>query len=153
MRKFIIAAVLLAVLPTGNVQACVSEGPTHNKYMFSVFRRDAMDGPVYLADINQYWIDYCKGRIAADDYDRTGYTFYNNHRSEVLKVAQAKGDQAMAAYLKLLNRYIDVCDLFTVDRWSYPTKEQLATRKQKAPRRIVAPNCDNNTPCCRCAPT
>lgn len=132
MRKFIIAAVLLAVLPTGNMQACVSEGPTHNKYMFSVFRRDAMDGPAYLADINQYWIDYCKGRIAADDYDRTGYTFYNNHRSEVLKVAQAKGDQAMAAYLKLLNRYIDVCDLFTVDRWSYPTKEQLATRKQKA---------------------
>ena len=132
MRKFIIAAVLLAVLPTGNMQACLSEGPTHNKYMFSVFRRDAMDGPAYLADINQYWIDYCKGRIAADDYDRTGYTFYNNHRSEVLKVAQAKGDQAMAAYLKLLNRYIDVCDLFTVDRWSYPTKEQLATRKQKA---------------------
>lgn len=132
MKKFIIAVCLLTTLPTCKPFACVSEGPTHNRYMFSVFHRDALDGPTYLADINSYWIDYCQGKIKQSYYEQFTNSFYANHSEEILKIAQAKGDNAMVTYLKLLNRYISVCDLFTIDGWHYPTKQEIAERKQKA---------------------
>lgn len=132
MKKFIIAACLLTTLPTCKPLACISEGPTHNRYMFSVFHRDALDGPTYLADINSYWIDYCQGKIKQSYYERFTNSFYADHSEEILKIAQARGDNAMVTYLKLLNRYISVCDLFTTDGWHYPTKQEIAERKQKA---------------------
>ena len=132
MKKFIIAVCLLTTLPTCKPLACISEGPTHNRYMFSVFHRDALDGPTYLADINSYWIDYCQGKIKQSYYEQFTNSFYANHSEEILKIAQAKGDNAMVTYLKLLNRYISVCDLFTIDGWHYPTKQEIAERKQKA---------------------
>lgn len=132
MKKSIIAVCLLTTLPTCKPLACISEGPTHNRYMFSVFHRDALDGPTYLADINSYWIDYCQGKIKQSYYEQFTNSFYANHSEEILKIAQAKGDNAMVTYLKLLNRYISVCDLFTIDGWHYPTKQEIAERKQKA---------------------
>lgn len=132
MKKFIIEVCLLTTLPTCKPLACISEGPTHNRYMFSVFHRDALDGPTYLADINSYWIDYCQGKIKQSYYEQFTNSFYANHSDEILKIAQAKGDNAMVTYLKLLNRYISVCDLFTIDGWHYPTKQEIAERKQKA---------------------
>lgn len=132
MKKFIIAVCLITTLPTCKPLACISEGPTHNRYMFSVFHRDALDGPTYLADINSYWIDYCQGKIKQSYYEQFTNSFYANHSEEILKIAQAKGDNAMVTYLKLLNRYISVCDLFTTDGWHYPTKQEIAKRKQKA---------------------
>lgn len=132
MKKFIIAVCLITTLPTCKPLACISEGPTHNRYMFSVFHRDALDGPTYLADINSYWIDYCQGKIKQSYYEQFTNSFYANHSEEILKIAQAKGDNAMVTYLKLLNRYISVCDLFTIDGWHYPTKQEIAERKQKA---------------------
>lgn len=132
MKKSIIAVCLLTTLPTCKPLACISEGPTHNRYMFSVFHRDALDGPTYLADINSYWIDYCQGKIKQSYYEQFTNSFYANHSEEILKIAQVKGDNAMVTYLKLLNRYISVCDLFTTDGWHYPTKQEIAERKQKA---------------------
>lgn len=132
MKKSIIAVCLLTTLPTCKPLACISEGPTHNRYMFSVFHRDALDGPTYLTDINSYWIDYCQGKIKQSYYEQFTNSFYANHSEEILKIAQAKGDNAMVTYLKLLNRYISVCDLFTIDGWHYPTKQEIAERKQKA---------------------
>lgn len=132
MKKSIIAVCLLTTIPTCKPLACISEGPTHNRYMFSVFHRDALDGPTYLADINSYWIDYCQGKIKQSYYEQFTNSFYANHSEEILKIAQAKGDNAMVTYLKLLNRYISVCDLFTIDGWHYPTKQEIAERKQKA---------------------
>ena len=151
MKKFIIAVCLLTTLPTCKPLACISEGPTHNRYMFSVFHRDALDRvhntatpancirlskktPCALtgacADINSYWIDYCQGKIKQSYYEQFTNSFYANHSEEILKIAQAKGDNAMVTYLKLLNRYISVCDLFTTDGWHYPTKQEIAERKQ-----------------------
>ena len=132
MKKSIIAVCLLTTLPTCKPLACISEGPTHNRYIFSVFHLDALDGPTYLADINSYWIDYCQGKIKQSYYEQFTNSFYANHSEEILKIAQVKGDNAMVTYLKLLNRYISVCDLFTIDGWHYPTKQEIAERKQKA---------------------
>ena len=132
MRKFFIAACLLAALPAVRTMPCVSEGPTHNRYMFSVFHRDALKGPSCLTDINNYWIDYCRGRVVAEEYDIEANTFYINHSGDILKTAQAKGDKAMVAYLRLLNSYLEVSELFGEDSWKYPTKTQLANRKSKA---------------------
>lgn len=87
MKKFIIAVCLLTTLPTCKPLACISEGPTHNRYMFSVFHRDALDGPTYLADINSYWIDYCQGKIKQSYYEQFTNSFYANHSEEILKIA------------------------------------------------------------------
>ena len=130
---------MLAALPSGRMAGCAFEGPTHNSYMFSVFRRDAITGgPAYLADINAYWIEYCKGKVKPQPEDLYGNCFFSNHYDDILKTAQAKGDNAMVAYLKLLNRYISVCELFTEDGWNYPTKAQVASRKQKAQAILAA---------------
>ena len=93
MKKSIIAVCLLTTLPTCKPLACISEGPTHNRYMFSVFHRDALDGPTYLADINSYWIDYCQGKIKQSYYEQFTNSFYANHSEEILKIAQVKGRQ------------------------------------------------------------
>ena len=132
MKKSIIAVCLVRTLQTWNQGAGTAEGSTTKSYLCSFFHRDALDGPTYLADINSYWIDYCQGKIKQSYYEQFTNSFYANHSEEILKIAQAKGDNAMVTYLKLLNRYISVCDLFTTDGWHYPTKQEIAERKQKA---------------------
>ena len=58
MKGFLIT-ILIAALPLIDATACISEGNTHNRYMFSVFRHEAMtDGPAYLYDIDRFWQDY-----------------------------------------------------------------------------------------------
>lgn len=41
MKGFLIIS-LIAALPLIDATACISEGNTHNRYMFSVFRHEAM---------------------------------------------------------------------------------------------------------------
>ena len=124
MKKFIIAISLLLALPSAEGQACVSEGPTHNRYMFSVLNRNTLnDAPAYLSAIDSYWAAYTGKTPSAG--------FYATFKDEIRATAQRKGDKAMAAYLTQLNRYLAVCDACSLDAWDYPTKQQLATRRQK----------------------
>lgn len=58
MKRFLICS-LIAALPIVDAAACVAEGPTHNRYMFSVYRHNALtDGPAFLYDIDRYWQTY-----------------------------------------------------------------------------------------------
>ena len=124
MKKFIIAISLLLALPQAEGRACVSEGPTHNRYMFSVLNRNTLNGaPAYLSAIDSYWAAYI-GKTPS-----TG--FYATFKDEIRATAQRKGDKAMTAYLTQLNRYLAVCEAYSLDSWDYPTKQQLATRRQK----------------------
>lgn len=123
MRKFLIYS-LLAALPLAEAGACVSEGPTHNNYMFSVFHRNALtDGPAYLYVIDRYWQSY------TGNDGPNGIGFYKWNKEEVMNTASSKGDHEMMAYLKLLNRYLETCNAYATDAWDYPTKQELARRR------------------------
>lgn len=124
MKGFLIIS-LIAALPFIDATACISEGNTHNRYMFSVFRHEAMtDGPAYLYDIDRFWQDYMgeNGPIGVD--------YFKWNRDAILKTAKERNDEEMTAYINLLNRYFKACEDYARDAWSYPTKEDLAHRRQ-----------------------
>lgn len=124
MKRFLICS-LIAALPFTNSTACVSEGPTHNRYMFSVYRHNALtDGPAFLYDIDRYWQTY------TGNDGPSGVGFYKWNRDEIMSTARKKNDTAMMAYLTLFNRYFKTCEAYTEDAWNYPTKQQMAQRQK-----------------------
>ena len=131
MKRFLICS-LIAALPFTNSTACVSEGPTHNRYMFSVYRHNALtDGPAFLYDIDRYWQMY------TGNDGPSGVGFYKWNRDEIMSTARKKNDTAMMAYLTLFNRYFKTCEAYTGDAWNYPTKQQMAQR-QKSFQNVLA---------------
>ena len=131
MKRFLICS-LIAALPFTNSTACVSEGPTHNRYMFSVYRHNALtDGPAFLYDIDRYWQMY------TGNDGPSGVGFYKWNRDEIMSTARKKNDTAMMAYLTLFNRYFKTCEAYTEDAWNYPTKQQMAQR-QKSFQNVLA---------------
>ena len=95
MKRFLICS-LIAALPIVDAAACVSEGPTHNRYMFSVYRHNALtDGPAFLYDIDRYWQTY------TGNDGPCGIGFYKWNRDEIMSTARKKNDTAMIAYVTL----------------------------------------------------
>ncbi len=124
MKGFLIT-ILIAALPLIDATACISEGNTHNRYMFSVFRHEAMtDGPAYLYDIDRFWQDYM------GENGPVGVDYFKWNRDAILKTAKERNDEEMTAYINLLNRYFKACEDYARDAWSYPTKGDLAHRHQ-----------------------
>lgn len=121
MKKFIFVS-LFAFALCADAWACISEAPTHNNYMFSVFRRESMDSP-FREDINAYWKRY------AGDMSDTSTDYYRWNRDKIDAAARSRGDVLMQRYMKLLDSYLQVCDEVSYDSWDYPTKEQLTKRK------------------------
>lgn len=131
MKRFLICS-LIAALPIVDAAACVAEGPTHNRYMFSVYRHNALtDGPAFLYDIDRYWQTY------TGNDGPCGIEFYKWNRDEIMSTARKKNDTAMIAYLTLFNRYFKTCEAYTEDAWNYPTKQQMAQR-QKSFQNVLA---------------
>lgn len=75
MKKFIFVS-LFAFALCADAWACISEAPTHNNYMFSVFRRESMDSP-FREDINAYWKRY------AGDMSDTSTDYYRWNRDKI----------------------------------------------------------------------
>ncbi len=121
MRKFI-AISLFVALSCADAFACLSEAPTYNNYMFSVFRRESMDSP-FSSYMNDYWKGY------AADMSSTDGRYYEWNHDKIDSVARSRGDVRMLRYMKLLDSYLKVCDQISLDSWEYPTKQQLASRK------------------------
>lgn len=121
MRKFIFVS-LFALSLCGDAWACVSEAPTHNSYVFSVFRRESMELP-FSSGINSYWKNY-----AGDPSDNSPQ-YYKWYHDRIDSVARSRGDAAMLKYMQLLDRYLRVCDEVSLDSWEYPTMGQLVKRK------------------------
>ena len=121
MRKFIFVS-LFALSLCGDAWACVSEAPTHNSYVFSVFRRESMQSP-FSSGINSYWKNYA-GEPSSDSPE-----YYKWYHDRIDSVARSRGDVAMQKYMQLLDRYLRVCDEVSLDSWEYPTMGQLVKRK------------------------
>ncbi len=117
MRKFIIISLALLGFAI-DAWSCGYGYYGHNNYMFSVFRREAMQGPVSEDQLNQFWKDYTNGEISTFEWGK----------ETIIETAKQKGDQEMLDYLTQLVRYVDISrDL--QDSWTYPTKAELQQRK------------------------
>lgn len=117
MKGFLITG-LIAALPLIDATACISEGNTYNRYMFSVFRHEAMtDGPAYLYDIDRFWQDYMgkKGPIGVD--------YFKWSRDGILRTAQERNDEEMTAYINLLNRYFKACEDYALTHGAIPRRK------------------------------
>lgn len=120
MRKFIIAA-LISLVPLADAMACAPERPTHNAYMFSVFRRERMLSP-FAEDMNNWWKAY------ADDLKSQEPEYYKSNADTIRAIAGRKGDEEMLEYMRWLDAYLKVSDGVSTDSWNYPTREELASR-------------------------
>ena len=110
--------------------ACLPEKPTHNAYVFSVFRREAVDAP-FRDDMNDWWKRY------GGEPESTDQAYYESNRERLRETAARHGGGAMAEYMDLLDAYLDVSRGISMDSWDYPTKEELAQRDSTL-RRILA---------------
>lgn len=127
MKRFLIVSILAALFHA-DAQACAWEGPTHNRYMFSVFRRESMNRP-FVDEVDAFWRTYA----SEQDESLTDYFPYN--RDKILAAAKRKGDKQMLSYAALLAEYMEACDKVSTNGWNYPRKEDISQGKA-ALRRI-----------------
>lgn len=120
MKKFIIATII-SLLPLADALACAPERPTHNAYMFSVFRRERMRSP-FAEDMNNWWKAY------ADDLKSRETEYYRWYADTLRAIAGRNGDKDMLEYMRWLDAYLKVSDGVSTDSWNYPTREELASR-------------------------
>ena len=120
MRKFIIATII-SLVPLADALACAPERPTHNAYMFSVFRRERMRSP-FAEDMNNWWKAY------ADDLKSRETEYYRWNADTLRAIATRKGDKDMLEYMRWLDAYLKMSDGVSMDSWDYPTREELASR-------------------------
>lgn len=112
--------------------ACAGMG-THNYYLFSVFNRETMGQSLFTERLDAFWKNYTNGLV--DEW--------RWHDKEIYAYAQQKGDKDMVAYLDELKKYLDISDQLQ-ETWDYPTKEQLAERKQTLQNMIVKADAHRN---------
>lgn len=118
MRKFLVISLALLGFAIDAWSCGYGFYDGHNNYMFSVFRREAMQGPVSENQLNQFWKDYTNGEASTFEWGK----------EIIIESAKKKGDQEMLDYLTQLIRYVDISrDL--QDSWNYPTKAELQQRK------------------------
>jgi hypothetical protein len=116
MKRFIIISLLAAmVLPSF---PCAGGG-TDNYYLFCVCDKQEFSQRAFNLT-NKNWQAYLG--------DTNDYFWFN--ADEIIKAAQKKGDQLMVSYIQNLKLYLDCADEVASEQWNYPTKEQLAKRKQ-----------------------
>lgn len=120
MKRYLIA-ILIGASAAADVKACLPELPTHNAYVFSVFRRESMSSP-FRAGMNAWWKRY-GGEPESDAYD-----YYGTHADSLKERARRKGDTQMLDYMHWLDAYLDISRDISNDSWNYPTREELAAR-------------------------
>lgn len=101
---------------TATASACVSEDPTHNHYLFSVFNRSLMDDR-FTEATDKYWQKY----LGNDN------VYYRWSRDEIMKKAKQQKDTELLTYCQRLNRYLD--SNIDFNSWDYPTRQQIAKRR------------------------
>lgn len=125
-RLVLSGTLLLSTLWAGKVSACISEAPTYNNYLFSVFHRSMME-PRFITETDAYWKNY----LHTDD----GNFSYQWNRDAVMAAARGRGDQEMVSYLRRLNSFLDAT--LSYNAWDYPSKAKIA-QSQATMRRLLA---------------
>lgn len=115
MKKvFIMLAVALGF--ASSASACISEGPTYNAYLFSVFNRSLMQDR-FTDATDRYWQKLFNDSTMSFRWDR----------KEIMKRLSRRKDTELLTYCRRLNSYIDAN--IDMNSWDYPTKAQIARRQ------------------------
>lgn len=131
MKRLLVISIMALMLSVEGF-ACAGMG-THNYYLFSVFNREKMGQSLFTERLDAFWKNYTNGLV--DEW--------RWHDKEIYAYAQQKGDKDMVAYLDELKKYLDISDQLQ-ETWDYPTKEQLAERKQILQNMIVKADAHRN---------
>ena len=131
MKRLLVISIMALMLSVEGF-ACAGMG-THNYYLFSVFNREKMGQSLFTERLDAFWKNYTNGLV--DEW--------RWHDKEIYAYAQQKGDKDMVAYLDELKKYLDISDQMQ-ETWDYPTKEQLAERKQTLQNMIVKADAHRN---------
>lgn len=131
MKRFLVISIMALMLSVEGF-ACIGMD-THNYYLFSVFNREKMGQSLFTERLDAFWKNYTNGLV--DEW--------RWHDKEIYAYAQQKGDKDMVAYLDELKKYLDISDQMQ-ETWDYPTKEQLAERKQTLQNMIVKADAHRN---------
>lgn len=128
LKRYLTVSVL-AVAGVATALACGPFARPHY-YVFSAYHRNMM-GEVFTPRMNQFWFDYAPetkektweirmlGSVQNEGFEETS--------NSIVKAARDKNDKEMQDYLRLLIKYMNICDGIR-DSWEYPTKEELAQR-------------------------
>ena len=131
MKRLLVISIMALMLSVEGF-ACAGMG-THNYYLFSVFNREKMGQSLFTERLDAFWKNYTNGLV--DEW--------RWHDKEIYAYAQQKGDKDMVVYLDELKKYLDISDQMQ-ETWDYPTKEQLAERKQTLQNMIVKADAHRN---------
>ena len=131
MKRLLVISITALMLSVEGF-ACIGMD-THNYYLFSVFNREKMGQSLFTERLDAFWKNYTNGLV--DEW--------RWHDKEIYAYAQQKGDKDMVAYLDELKKYLDISDQMQ-ETWDYPTKEQLAERKQTLQNMIVKADAHRN---------
>jgi hypothetical protein len=116
MKRFIIISLLTVLaLP---MSACIWF-TNYNNYLFSPYDMNEFRSRVE-ATCNDNWKAYLGSK---EEY----YWF---DADEAIKTARKKNDLLMVTYIQNLQKYLQCADEKRQEQWDYPTKEQLAKRRQ-----------------------
>jgi hypothetical protein len=119
MKKFIISSALL-LLATVQTWACGPFLNTHNKYLFSIYHRNVLYGPMKVYDTQTFWKQYTQSRDSAFSYEKS--------HADIVSTAKSRNDRELLSYMHWLDAYQAIVRQLQ-DTWTYPTKAQLASRK------------------------
>ena len=117
MKRFIIISLLVAV--AAPMFGCLWI-ETHNYYLFSVYDSQEFKERVDRISTNN-WRAYLG--IGDDEY-----FWFDAER--IIDAARQKNDDLMVSYVEQLTRYLDCARSVIAEQWDYPTKDELAQRKQ-----------------------
>ena len=116
MKRFIVISLLSAAA----LRLLACSGPDiKNYYVFSAYAHDDWNNRIQEL-CNSNWRSYLGSK---DEY------FWFD-ADEVMAAARKKGDQLMVNYVRNLKQYLDCAEAARSDVWDYPTKQDLAKRRQ-----------------------
>ncbi len=129
--KRYLAVSILALMGVATALAC---GPWERPhyYVFSAYHRNTM-GQVFTPRMNQFWMDYAPV-VRDSTYSIGGLSYveregFDESKNLIIRAAKSKNDREMLDYLRLLTRYLDICNSLG-ESWEYPTREELAQRNR-----------------------
>ena len=116
MKRFITLSLLAVTAVAGYACAWVD---TYNYYLFSPY--DPLEFRSHVEQVtNDNWQAYLG----------TKHEYYYFDADEAIKIARKKNDALMVSYIQNLEKYLACAAEKRQEQWDYPTKEQLAARRQ-----------------------
>ena len=115
MKRFIIIS-FLAVLTVPSFGCLWID--TDNYYLFNI-----CNGEDFAERADKITRDNWKAYLGVDE-------FWWFDADKIIQFAQEKNDALMVSYVQNLVKYIDCANSVKQERWEYPTKAELAKRKQ-----------------------